>query len=141
MILDAQAQFSDSQAVTTTAVSTNVIDLKGDFNLGIGEPMSVVVNVEVALDDGNADETYVITVQSGATATPTDVIATKTAARGDAAGTKYVISLPADTSVDQYLRLNYTHGGTSPSGTYSAYLVQTKLVDNYVQYANNYTIS
>lgn len=141
MVLDAQAQFSDSQALTATAVSTNVIDLKGDFNIGIGEPMSVVISVEVALDDSDGDETYVFTVQSGSSATPTDVIATKTATRGDAAGTKYVLGIPADTSADQYLRLNYTLGGTSPSGTVSAYLVQTKLVDNYVQYANNYTIS
>ena len=141
MILDGQAQFSAAQALTATAVSTNVIDLKGDFNLGIGEPMSIVVSLDVASDFTTGDETYVVTLQTGSSATPTTVIATKEIVGANAAGSKFVIGVPADSSCEQYLRLNYTLAGTSPSVTVSAYLVQTKLVDNYVQYANNYTIS
>lgn len=139
--LDAQHLFSDAQAVTTTAVSTNVIDLGGDHNVGIGEPMAVVVCVDVALDDSDADETYVITLQTGSTATPTTVIATKTATRGDAAGTKYVLGVPADTSGERYLRLNFTHGGTSPSATYTAFLIPQNMIQNYVSYPDGFTIS
>ena len=141
MYIDAQHLFSDSQALTATAVSSNVVDLGIDGNLGIGEPMAVVISVEVALDDTDADETYVFTVQSGSTATPTTVIATKTATRGDVAGTKYVLPIPADQSADRYLRLNYTLGGTTPSGTVSAFLIPQNMIDNYVKYADGFTIS
>ena len=141
MFLDALHLFSDEQAVTATAVSTNVIDLGVDRNIGIGESMAVVVVVDVALDDTTGDETYVITVQSGSTVTPTDVIATKTATRGDVAGTKYVLNLPSDLSADRYLRLNFTHGGTTPTATYTAFLTRADMIQNNVVYADNITIS
>ena len=142
--LIAQNLFSDAQAVTTTAASTNLIDLGVDGNLGIGEPMSVVVVVDVALDDGNADETYVITVETDSDsgfATALATIATYTATRGDVAGSKYVLGIPADTSCKRYVRVKYTHGGTSPTGTYTSFLTATKNVQNDVSYANGYTIS
>ena len=143
MYVDAQGLFSDAQAVTTTDVSTNLIDFGADGNIGIGEPMAVVVVVDVALDDTTGDETYVITVEaddnSGFSSAAT--IATKTATRGDAAGTKYVLPLPADTSGERYLRVKYTHGGTTPTGTYTAFLVPMNMIQNDVYYADGFTIS
>lgn len=141
MILDAQHIFSDEQALTATAVSTNVIDLGVDRNIGIGEPMAVVIVVDVALDDTTGDETYVATLQSGSTATPTDVIASVTLAAGAAAGTKYVLPIPADESADRYLRVNYTLGGTTPTGTVTAFLQPVKMIQNNVVYADAITIS
>ena len=143
MYIDAQHLFSDSQALTATANSTNLIDLGGDHNVGIGEPMAVVISVEVALDDGNGDETYVFTVETddNSSFSSAATIATKTATRGDAAGTKYVLPIPADTSAEQYLRVVYTLGGTSPSGTVSAFLIPQSMIDNYVSYADGFTIS
>ena len=143
MYIDAQHLFSDSQALTASAASTNLIDLGGDHNVGIGEPMAVVINVEVALDDTTGDETYVFTVEaddnSGFSSAAT--IATKTATRGDVAGTKYVLPIPADTSAEQYLRVYYTLGGTTPTGTVSAFLIPQNMIDNYVSYADGFTIS
>ena len=45
MYLDAQQLFSDAQAETTASAhdSTNYIDLQFDGNLGVGEPMAVVI--------------------------------------------------------------------------------------------------
>lgn len=146
MILDAQCQFSDAQALTASAASTNIIDLGADRNIGIGEPMSVVVFVDVALDDGNADETYAISVQaddnSGFSSAAT-VASAATVTRGDAAGTRYVIPLPADYATEQYLRVYYTLGGTTPSGTVSAYLIPSSMIDAVKpnEYAIGYTIS
>jgi len=143
MYIDAQHLFSNSQALTATANSTNLIDLGGDHNVGIGEPMAVVISVEVALDDSDADETYVFTVQTddNSSFSSAATIATKTATRGDAAGTKYVLPIPADTSAEQYLRVVYTLGGTSPSGTVSAFLIPQSMINNYVSYADGFTIS
>ena len=50
MYIDAQGKFSDGQALTASAVSSNVVDLGGDYNLGIGEPMAVVLVVDAAAD-------------------------------------------------------------------------------------------
>ena len=143
MFLDAQQLFSDAQAVTTTAASTNYVDLQVDGNLGIGEPMAVVVVVDVALDDGDADETYVITVEvdDNSSFSSAAVIATKTATRGDVAGTKYVLGIPADSSAERYIRVKYTHGGTSPTGTYTAFLQPQNLIQNDVVHPKGYTIS
>ena len=44
MILDAQNQFSSAQALTATADSTNVIDLGVAREIGVGEPMCVLIN-------------------------------------------------------------------------------------------------
>lgn len=143
MFLDAQQLFSDAQAVTTSDASTNYIDLQVDGNLGIGEPMAVVVVVDVALSDGNADETYVIEVEAddNTSFSSAATIATKTATRGDAAGTKYVLGIPADSSAERYIRVSYTHGGTSPTGTYTAFLQPQRLIQNDVNYPKGYVIS
>ena len=142
MIIDAQNLFSDAQALTATAVSTNVIDLGADRNIGIGEPMAVVVCIDVALDGTTTDETYVVTVQSGSTATPTTVIATRTITYTEGViGAKFVLPLPADTSADRYLRVNYTLGGTTPTGTVTTFLTPMSMIQNNAIYADGITIS
>lgn len=146
MILDAQNQFSDSQALTASAASTNIIDLGADRNIGIGEPMSVIVNVEVALDDTTGDETYAIAVQAddnSSFSSAIEVAAASVVTRGDAAGTQYVIPLPADYATEQYLRVYFTLGGTTPTGTVSAYLQPSSMIANseFGGYAGGYTIS
>lgn len=143
MYIDAQNLFSSSQALTATAASTNVIDLGFDGNLGVGEPMAVVVSLETAADDGDADETYSVALEADDNSgfSSAAVIATKTITRGDAAGTKIVIGVPADASAEQFLRLNYTLGGTTPAVTVSAFLIPQSMVQNDYVYPNGYTIS
>lgn len=143
MILDAFHEFSDGQALTATAASTNVIDLSIDRNIGIGEPMAVLLLVDVAADDTNGDETYVADIETddNDSFSSATTIASMTITRGDAAGTRYVAFIPKSQSAEQYLRLNYTLGGTSPSVTVSAYLLPADGIDGYVSYANAYTIS
>src|SRR5690242_14806871 len=53
MIMDAQLLYSDAQALAATGVSTNVIDHSQDRDLGIGEPMVVVVSSDAALTGTN----------------------------------------------------------------------------------------
>jgi hypothetical protein len=143
MILDAQNEFSDAQALTATAASTNLIDLGSDGNLGIGEPMAVVLLVDVAADDSDADETYSVAIQTddNSSFSSAATVGTITITRGDAAGTKYVALLPKDTSMERYVRLNYTLGGTTPTVTVSAYLQPANAVEAYVAYPDGFTIS
>ena len=122
MIIDSQLEFSDSQAVTATAISTNVIDTGSAADLGVGTPLWVVVQVDVALDAAQSDETYVVTLETddNVSLSSAETLATKTLTRADPAGTTHVFSVPQ--SNQRYIGIRYTHGGTSPTGTYSAWL-------------------
>lgn len=148
MIIDSQQIFSDAQALTATAVSTNVIDLGADRNIGIGEPMAVVINVDVAADSTTGDETYEFQVQTGSTATPTTVIgkigyggSNELAESTLAAGYRIVIPLPTNSTADRYLRLNYVLGGTTPTITVTSHLQPLNMIQAEVTYPKGYTIS
>lgn len=144
MIIDAQLLFSDAQALTGTAVSTNIIDLGSDRNIGIGEPLAVVIVVDVALDRTTADETYAVTIQaddnSGFSSAAT--VSGPTSLLTYAVGTRFVIALGPDTLTERYIRLNYTLGGTTPLGTITAFLTPLKMaaISENVYYADAITI-
>lgn len=158
MLLDKQLQFSDSQALTATALATNVIDLgAADVNIGTGEPMAVVFNCEVAADQTTGDEDYQFDIEvasdSGIT-TARKLIGrrifesgTPTAPAENAdllvAGFVFAIVLPPGglAEAERYLGVRYTLAGTSPSVTVSAHLVPLKNVPVNVHYADGITIS
>jgi hypothetical protein len=143
MIVDKFNTYSDAQALTSTGASTDLIDHGSDRNLGMGEPMVVEILLDVAADAGNSDETYSVALQTDDNAgfsSPT-TIGTATITRGDAAGTRYVISVPPNTAFERYSRLNFTLAGTTPSVTVTAHLVPQSFVDRYVQYPDAITIS
>ena len=48
-LMDAQNQYSDAQALAATGPSTNVIDHGSQRDIGVGEPMTVMLTVDVAL--------------------------------------------------------------------------------------------
>lgn len=143
MYLDAQAQFSDAQALTVTAASTNLIDLGGDHNFGIGEPMSIVIVVDVAADFTTTDETYVVDLQTDDNAgfASAASLGSATILGGSAAGSKFVIPVPADSRGERYIRLNYTLGGTSPTVSLTAFMIPSNMIQNEVVYPDGYTIS
>lgn len=142
MYTDAQNLFSDAQALTATAVSTNVIDLGVDRDIGDGVPMGVLITVDVAADGTTTDETYQFDIQTGSTATPTTVIARRILTYTElTAGSKWCIPLPKDNQ--RYLRLNYTLGGTTPTITVTALLMPLSMIDgkNTQQYTSGFTVS
>ncbi len=128
MLIDSRLEFSDAQAVTTTADSTNVIDLEVERQIGKGQPLFLVVQVDVALDDGDANETYVVELETddNAAMSSSVILTTMTFTRGDVAGTRQVALIPL-ANVQQFLQVVYTHGGTSPSGTWSAWITDQEV--------------
>lgn len=144
MILDAQLQFSDSQAITAAAGSTNTVDLSAVRDIGTGEDLYVVVNVEVAFTDGSSDSTLTVTLQGDSTTTFTpdgtqDLFTIPALA---AAGNVYIAKLdPGSAPLQyQYIRLLYTpNNGNLTTGTVSAHIV--KDVQKYTSYPDNITIS
>ena len=120
--IDKLGEFSDAQALTATAVSTNVVDLSQDRDVGVGHPLWICVTLDVAADATNANETYTVDLQtddnSGFSSATT--LQTLTITRGSAAGSKFFMAVPQDN--ERFVRLNYTLGGTTPSVTLSAWV-------------------
>ena len=157
MILDAQMQFSDSQAITADAVGDNVIDLSQDRSIGTGEPMAVVFCVEVAADQTTGDEDYTFEVEYASAAAQNagrQLIGrrvfesgTPTAPAMDAdllvAGFQFAIPIPPTvlSESERYLGIRYDVAGTTPTITCSAVLVPMKAIGSAPIYPKGYTIS
>jgi hypothetical protein len=158
MYLDSQGQFSDSQALTATALSTNVIDLGAvDRNIGTGEPMLVVVNVEVAADQTTGDEDYQFDVETASDEAITTArkllvrrifeSGTPTAPAEDAdllvAGFVFALPIPAGglDEAERYLAVRYTLAGTTPTITVSAHLIPSSGIQKTVDYPSGYVVN
>jgi hypothetical protein len=143
MYLDSQLKLSDSQALTATAVSTNVINLGTDNQLTGGEPVALVVFIEVAADGTTTDETYNFELQTAtdeAFTTPI-VLCEATPGYAELTAGKKVVLFGGGQENEQYVRVNYVLGGTTPSVTVSAYLSPISMIDFYKDYANGYTVT
>lgn len=144
MIIDAQNLFSDAQAITADANSTNVIDLGVGRNLFDGEPMAVVLIVDVAADATTGDETYefeVHTDDNASLSSSTQLIAQTIAAAALTAGSQHVIPVPVGVSLERYLGLKYDVGGTTPTITVTAFLQPLSMISKLKSYADGITIS
>ena len=144
MILDAQNQFSDGQAITAAAASTNTIDLGAVRDIGTGESLYVVVNVTVALTDSGSDSTLTVALygDSTTTFTPDGSQDLFTIPATTAAGTVFIARLdPASAPLQyRYIQLYYTpNNGNLTTGTLDAHL--TTNIDRWKAYADNVTIT
>lgn len=137
MYQDAQQLFSDAQALSATAVSTNLINL-GVANRATGEVMCVLFSVDVAADVADANETYQFDIQTDDNSAFSSAVVLNRLAFGVAgfpaasklaAGYKFALVLPKSDLTEAFLRVNYTLGGTTPSVTVSASLMPYALVE------------
>src|SRR5690606_1158023 len=147
--IDARTEFSDAQAVTSTAISTNVIARDGaglspnsTQNLGAPATMYLVVQTAVACTDASSDATLAVTLESATDAglTTSAVVHASTvplafAAFKDAGTVLMCQPLPYDDYKD-YIGVRYTVGdGPLTAGAFNAYLtldppVMRKVFDN-----------
>lgn len=124
MILSAQQLFSDDQAITATAVSTNVIDLGVagtpydavaplNQDVGKGNPVYILIQVTEAFD---ALTDLTITIEVGSATSLGDVRATETIALANlTVGKKTCIQVLPNCIDKQYLGVRYTVNGTNPT--------------------------
>lgn len=149
MYVDAQLTFSDAQAITATARSTNVIDTGPLFsgntgrNLGVGERLYIVVTCDVAMTDSGSDSTLTVTLETddNAAFSSTAIVATLGSIPAlTAAGAIFVYALPVAGAVpyERYLSLLFTAvNGNLTTGSFTASI--TKDASIYQQYAPSIT--
>jgi hypothetical protein len=142
MIVDAQLLFSDAQAVTAAAASTNIIDFGAVRDIGVGEELYVVVSCDVAMTDSGSDSTLAVALEgdSSDSFTPDSTRTLFSFSALSAAGTvKYARLGPDDINL-RYARLKYTPaGGDLTTGSFTAFI--THDIQKYVSYADNVVIS
>ena len=147
MMTDAQLLFSDAQAITADAASTNLIDLGAVRQIGQGEPMGIAILVDVAADSTTGDETYEFELQTddnAAFSSATEVLAQAITAARLTAGSLHVIPLSPSILplLERYIRLNYDVGGTTPTITVTAWLSPlSALAGRSPIYADGFNIS
>ena len=149
MIIDAQALLSSSQALVASAASTNVYDASSEREIGIGEPLCVVVVTKVAAKVSVTDETYQVDVQVDAADTfgSPRVVASRAFTNAQATaeltlGSRLILDLPADVAGNERcVRLYYTLGGTLPTWTVTSFIVPRSFVEAFVTYPDAITIA
>lgn len=124
MIFSAQQIFSDDQAITASADSTNVIDLgvagtpygaAAAFTRDIGKGADVPLLVQVTEDFDNLTNLE-IKLSTGATTALGTTIATQTILLADlVAGKQFFLDSLPNGIVERYLGMEYVVTGTTPT--------------------------
>lgn len=142
MYVDAALLFSDAQAVTAAAASTNYLDQGAARDLGIGRTLYVVIVCDVAMTDAGSDSTLSVALygDSTSTFTPDGQQSLVTIPALTAVGTKFVIPIAPEMTSYRYLELYYTpNNGNLSTGSFTAFITDTPQLNKV--YADNITIS
>ena len=116
MIIDQQNEFSDAQAITGTADSTNIIDLGVQRDIAPGEPIPLFISVAEDFDNLTDLTVTVVTDADEAFSDPTTLATSGAVALADlVAGYTFdgLRWIPGKT--ERYLKLTYTVNGTAPT--------------------------
>lgn len=152
MLLDSTLQFSAAQALTATAVSTNVVNLVDDRDMGIGRNVELVIVGSDTFASAAGTATLQVQVQYSednvtyVTAAESDVMTITQLNSAIANNEPYLLAMPlprpkkgTDTA-PQYVRLNYIVGTQSfTAGTVTAFINIGR--DDVVYYPRNYSVT
>ena len=128
MLMDRTGLFSDGQAITATAASTNLIDLGANGTIfgysspmvrdvGLGEPIPLSVTVTQSFNTLTSLTISVQTDDNAGFASATTVWTSPAYTLAQlAVGAKYLLpdAIPAGVN-ERYVRLMYTVGGSNPT--------------------------
>ena len=142
MITDSLLRVSEDQAVTSTAVSTNTVDLGVARDMGEGTTLYMNFALTEAFANGTSITFEVITSASANLGTPT-VIGSSAAIVTSALtlGKNIVVTLNPEIAGkgQRYLGARYTIAGTYTGGKVTADIVET-IGDGQKYYASGFTI-
>lgn len=123
-ILDKGLEFSDAQAVTATAASTNVIDLTATApNIGRGKNLMVQVACgEAATAAGAATVTFALQ-DSADNSSFADIFTTGAIGKATLVAGYIVFTIAIPPTIRRYLRINYTVAtGPLTAGKFDAFI-------------------
>jgi hypothetical protein len=132
MIIDKNLEFSDSQAVIASAISTNVYDTGATPTLkdiGAVRPLYLVIQVDTTVTQAGAG-TNTITFESDST----ENLATSATVHWSSgaipkatlvAGYTRVIPLPWEVLYERYMGVRYTTSENNTAGAYSAFITDS----------------
>ena len=141
MMYDKLNTFGTDQVVTTTAASTDIVDLGAARDIGNGEPLELVILVTQSVTAaGAATVTFTLETDDNA-AFSSPVVLANSGAIGKAAlgaGTEVLrVKVPLD--AERYLRTNYTVAtGPLTAGTFTAFLAHDRQASR--AYASGFTV-
>lgn len=142
MITDQLLRVSEDQAVTTTAVSTNTIDLGVARDIGEGKELFMNFAVTTAFAGGTSLKFEVISSASANLASPTVIGSSDaiiTANLGAGKNVAVGINPQIASNGQQYLGARYTVVGTMSAGKVTADVVET-VQDGKKYYASGFTV-
>lgn len=125
---DANLVFSDGQALTTSHISTNVMNLGTDFAngvlaLGNGTPKRIKVVVTETFTDGTSVAIKFETSEDEGLASSYIVAQTPAIAEASlVAGATFELTIPEGLKFDQYIGMRYTSVGTHATGKVDAFV-------------------
>lgn len=142
MIVDQFLRVSTAQAVTTTAVSTDSVDLGTARDIGEGQDLYMVFSVGTAFAGGTSIQFEAIVADNGAlTTNPTVIGASSVVAVANlGASTQFTVRLnPLIRSLGRrFLGARYTVVGTMSAGTVTADIVTD--IQDQKSYASGFTV-
>jgi len=144
MITDKLLRVSTDQALTTTAVSTDTIDLSVARDIGEGQDLYMNFAVTTALAGGTSVKFEVIQADNAALSSGVEVIgssdAVVTASLVAGYNTAVRINPQIGSKGKRYLGARYTISGTYTSGAVTADIV-TDIQDGKKFYASGFTVA
>lgn len=145
MILDAQNVLTSAQVFTGTGtvVGNNTLDLGTNRDIGAGDEIDMLVNVDVAAAGGTSAEFQIITSTSPALTSPTVIGSTGAIPIANlTAGKQINLCVPRvpDSVGQRYFGIQVVKVGTFTSGSFSAYLVDGTM-DRSHYYPSGFVVS
>jgi hypothetical protein len=142
MITDKLLRVSEGQALTTTAVSTDTIDLSIARDIGEGEALYMNFAVITALTGGTSVKFEVISSAAANLGSPTVIGSSDAIVTADLVAGRNVavrINPQIATNGQRYLGARYTISGTYSAGTVTADVVMN-IQDGRSFYASGFTV-
>ena len=143
MITDSLLRVSEDQALTTTAVSTNTVDLSVARDMGEGTTLYMNFAITEALANGTSVTFEVITSASANLGSPTVIGSSAAIVTASLTlGKNIVVTLNPDIAGkgQRYLGARYTIAGTFNAGKVTADVVET-IGDGRKFYASGFTVA
>ncbi len=145
MILDSLNLLSDAQAFDADAYSTNIIDLTvTGRRIGAGDPLVLVLFVDVAADHTTGNETFNLEVHTDddvAFGSATVLASVPILYSALTQYSKHVIMIDPSWDFERYVAYYHNGGGTTPTITATVAIMPFSALRTWKAYPNAYTIT